>query len=190
MTRIAILASGSGSNAEAIIKAFENDKEIKVTLVISNNSNAGVLVRAEKSKVPFKVMNTAQTKEGLLLKALIENQIDYIVLAGYMKLIPANIIEYFENRILNIHPALLPKYGGKGMYGENVHKAVEEANEKESGITIHLVNQNYDEGAILFQERVALETVDTYKEIGAKVLKLEHKYYPQIIKKTILDATH
>ncbi len=190
MTRIAILASGSGSNAEAIMKAFENDTEIKVTLVISNNREAGVLARAKKYSVLTKVINSAQTTEGLMLMTLVQNQIDYIVLAGYMKLIPADIIESFENRILNIHPALLPKYGGKGMYGENVHKAVKEANENESGITIHLVNENYDEGTILFRKRVALEPTDSYKEIGEKVLKLEHEFYPQIIKKTISDATH
>lgn len=190
MKRIAILASGSGTNAEAIIRAFETEKEIRVSLVVSNNSNARVLARAEKHRVPSKVINTIQTKEGLLLKTLVQNQIDYIILAGYMKLIPTHIIEVFENRILNIHPALLPKYGGKGMYGENVHKAVAEAKEKESGVTIHLVNKNYDEGEILFQKRVALEPTDTYREIGAKVLKLEHEFYPQIIKKTVFDATH
>ena len=190
MKRIAILASGSGSNAESIMKTFENSPSIRVVQVISNNSDAGVLDRAKKFKVASCVINTAQTKTGQLLQTLIENRVDYIVLAGYMKLIPKNIIEAFDGKILNIHPALLPKYGGKGMYGENVHKAVAEAKEPESGITIHLVNQNYDEGAILFQKSVALEPTDDYKEIGAKVLKLEHKYYPQIIEKTILNAVH
>jgi phosphoribosylglycinamide formyltransferase-1 len=190
MTRIAILASGSGSNAESIMKAFENSNIIQISLVISNNSNAGVLARADKFNVPNVVINSAQAKEGLLLQALLNSGADYIVLAGYMKLIPKSIIAAFEKKILNIHPALLPKFGGKGMYGENVHKAVAEAKEKESGITIHFVNNNYDEGAILFQKRVALSSLDSYKEIGAKVLKLEHEFYPQIIEKTILNAAH
>jgi phosphoribosylglycinamide formyltransferase-1 len=190
MKRIAILASGSGSNAEAIMKAFEKSAELQVGLVISNNSSAGVLARAKKFNVPHVVINTAQAKAGLLMLSLLESKTDFIVLAGYMKLIPKNVIQAFENRIVNIHPALLPKYGGKGMYGENVHKAVAEAKEPESGITIHFVNQNYDEGAIIFQASVPIETTDGYKEIGAKVLKLEHKHYPRIIEKIILDAAY
>ena len=188
MIKIAILASGSGSNAEAIMKAFTFNTKIQVSIVITNNVGAGVLARADKLKVPSVVINTAQTKEGLLLKTLLEHNIDFVVLAGYMKLIPKELIQTYPNKIVNIHPALLPKYGGKGMYGENVHKAVAEAKEKESGITIHFVNQNYDEGAVLFQAKVALDASDTFQEIGAKVLKLEHEFYPKIIEKTILNA--
>lgn len=187
MIRIAILASGSGSNAEAIMSAFRNHKKIEVALVISNNSKAGVLDRAKRFKVPTTVINSAQTKRGALMEILKEKQIDFIVLAGYMKLIPKEVTTTYPNKIVNIHPALLPKYGGKGMYGENVHKAVAEAKEPESGITIHYVNENYDEGAIIFQEKVSLEPTDNYEAIGAKVLKLEHTYYPQIIEQTILD---
>ncbi len=190
MTRIAILASGSGSNAEAIMKALQGSDEIQVGVVISNNSGAGVLARAEKFNVPRKVVNTAQVKKGELLQVLLKNEINYIVLAGYMKLIPKDIIETFENKIVNIHPALLPKYGGKGMYGENVHKAVAEANENESGITIHYVNQKYDDGAIIFQARVPLDSTDSSIDIGEKVLELEHRYYPEIIKEIIMNANH
>ncbi|MCT4624359.1 MAG: phosphoribosylglycinamide formyltransferase [Schleiferiaceae bacterium] len=185
MINLAILASGSGSNAEAIIRYFKDHETIKVVLILSNNSNAGVLNRAKEHNVKSIVVNSEQTKQGVLFNELKNNHIDYIILAGYMKLVPKQIIEAFPKRILNIHPALLPKFGGKGMYGMNVHQAVVQAQEKESGMTIHYVSEHYDEGAIIFQEAVSLSDSDTPEEVAKKVLKLEHKNYPRVIEEVV-----
>ena len=137
--------------------------------------------------MPSVTINTIQSNNGELLSALIENDIDFIVLAGYMKLIPASITDKFEGRIVNIHPALLPKFGGKGMYGMNVHKAVVEAKEKVSGMTIHFVNGKYDEGDVIFQDQVSLDPNDTAEDVQKKVLALEHKHYAPVIERTILN---
>ena len=187
MHKIAILASGSGSNAEAIFNHFLGHKSIKVEVVISNNASAGVHDRAKKHHINSVTINTEQTKKGLLLKCLKENQINFIVLAGYMKLIPIDIINAFEGRIVNIHPALLPKFGGKGMYGMNVHKAVVEAGESRSGMTIHYVDAKYDEGNIIYQDSIAINEKDTAEDVQKKVLALEHKHYPRVIEETILN---
>ena len=185
MYNIAILASGSGSNAEAIFNFFTNSKLAQVKIVVSNNKDAGVLKRAKNHEIENVVVNSEKTKEGVLLKTLKENKTDLIVLAGYMKLIPKEITKAYPNRILNIHPALLPKFGGKGMYGMNVHTAVINSGATESGMTIHYVNEKYDDGAILFQESIAVKPEDKPEDVAANVLKLEHKNYPRIIEKVL-----
>ena len=185
MYNIAILASGSGSNAEAIFKYFEKSKIARVQLVISNNLNAGVLNRAKNHTIKSLVISSAQAQTGELLKTLQRNNIDLVVLAGYMKLIPREVTEAFPKLILNIHPALLPKFGGKGMYGMNVHKAVVTSGESQSGMTIHFVNDKYDDGAIIFQESVAVKPDDKPEDVAANVLILEHKNYPIIIEKVL-----
>lgn len=178
---IAILASGGGSNAENIMSHFANYKYAKVKMVLSNKENAGVLEKAAKFEVPTKTFNKEQFQAGKVLEWLKEAEIDVVVLAGFLWKMPDEIIAAFEGKMINIHPSLLPAYGGKGMYGMHVHQAVKEAGEKHSGITIHLVNSNYDEGAILFQARTTLEQDDSAEDIAAKVLQLEHKYFPRII---------
>ncbi len=180
--RIAIFASGKGSNAESIINYFENNDSIEVGLIISNNSKAGVLNLAERKGIDSKVIDKDFFyKSEKIVQLLNYYKIDYIILAGFLWLLPSYLISEFENHILNIHPALLPKYGGKGMFGQHVHRAVYDNNEEESGITIHLVNENYDEGKILFQDSCAIEEEDTPDDIGEKVLRLEHFHYPRII---------
>ena len=153
--KIAILASGSGSNAENIFNYFSEIKSsIEISLIITNKSDAFVLKRAEKLNIPAVVISGKDMKdESLVTELLKKYEIDFIVLAGYLLKIPDFLIRMYNNKIVNIHPALLPSYGGKGMYGDNVHKAVVEAGEKESGITIHYVNENYDEGKIIFQAK-------------------------------------
>jgi phosphoribosylglycinamide formyltransferase 1 len=184
--RIAIFASGSGTNAEQIMQRFQKHVSIEVALVLSNKPDAFVLERAKKFGVPSKVFNRQQFREtGEVLNWLTENSITHIVLAGFMLLMPENIIQKFPNRIINIHPALLPKFGGKGMYGHHVHEAVKAAAEKETGITIHLVNEKYDEGKILFQASTALDLTDTPDTIANKVHALEYKHYPEQIEKWI-----
>jgi len=187
MIRIAILASGSGTNAENIMEYFKNNNLINVVQVLSNNKDAKVLERANRlraSSIIFSKDDFYASEE--VLKNLKSN-VDYIILAGFLWKIPANIIEAFPNKIINIHPALLPKYGGKGMYGMNVHKAVIENKEKESGITIHYVNENYDEGAIIFQKSIEVSPSDTAEDVAQKIHELEHNYFPKIIEKVILE---
>ncbi|MEP2771716.1 MAG: phosphoribosylglycinamide formyltransferase [Fulvivirga sp.] len=190
MVRIAIFASGSGSNAEEIIKYFSNKKDKEISLVLSNKPDAFVLKRAKKFNVPSIVFNRKELLDGHVLKTLREHKIDYIVLAGFMMLIPQNLVDAFPDRIINIHPALLPKYGGKGMYGDNVHKAVRENKEPETGITVHVVNERYDEGQIIFQERCRLLPNDSVAEIAKKVHALEHANYPKVIDKFIDDQSN
>jgi phosphoribosylglycinamide formyltransferase-1 len=179
---IAIFASGSGSNAEKIMEFFQHKPEIQVTVIFTNNPDAGVIKRAEKYKVPVEVLSSEQIKNGQLLGHLVSSYgVKYVVLAGYMKLIPSEFISQFRNRILNIHPALLPKYGGKGMYGMNVHRAVIKNKEPESGITIHLVNEKYDEGPILFQAQCSIDEGDSPELLAEKIHALEHEHFPQVI---------
>ena len=186
MTNIAIFASGSGSNAEQIIKYFKAFDGISVSLIVCNKENAGVLDRAKKLSVRSEVISRNKFyKTDEIVEFLKSSNIDFIVLAGFLWLVPFNLIQAFPNRIINIHPALLPKYGGKGMYGNHVHQAVYEANEKESGITIHYVNEKYDEGHIIFQAKIALEAEDDPAEIAKKIQRLEHQYYPQVIHQLI-----
>ena len=185
---IAILASGSGSNAENIFNYLsENNTAIEISLIITNNPNAFVLKRAEKLNIPALVITGAQMKDENYVMSIMEKyNIDFIVLAGYLLMIPAYLIKHFAGKIVNIHPALLPKFGGKGMYGDNVHKAVVDANETESGITIHYVNEKYDEGEIIFQAKCQVDKDDTFEEVANKVHSLEYAHFPRVIAETIL----
>lgn len=185
MKRIVIFASGSGSNAENIIKYFQNHPEIRVQLVLCNRSNAGVFDRCKKHNIRCLHFSKKEFFETDRIANLLLKVADFVVLAGFLLKIPKRIITAFPNRIVNIHPALLPKYGGKGMFGMHVHKAVKENGEKETGITIHYVNENYDEGGIIFQAKVALTAEDTPEMIAAKVHELEYKYFPTIIEESI-----
>jgi phosphoribosylglycinamide formyltransferase-1 len=185
---VAVFASGGGSNAEEIFKYFQNHQEVRVCLLLSNNPHAYVLERAKRFDIPTLVFSKNDFVESdKVLKWLSEKNVSHIVLAGFLWLIPEYLIRAFPNKIINIHPALLPKYGGKGMYGEKVHAAVKEAGEKYTGLTIHLVNNKYDEGRILFQARCDIDENDSPSGIAKKVLKLEHEYYPKVIEGWILD---
>ena len=181
--RLAILASGSGSNAENIIHFFSTEKRVEIGLVISNRSEAQVHQRAERLGVPsFTLPRETLTDGNALSQMLRDRRIDFIVLAGYLLKIPPELIHAYPNRIINIHPALLPKYGGKGMYGNHVHQAVVDAKEKESGITIHLVNENYDEGSIVFQAKSPVFAEDSAEDVAARVHELEYRHYPEVIR--------
>lgn len=182
MKNIAIFASGSGTNAANIIKYFAGKKMAGVVLVLSNKPDAKVLPRAKDLNVPAFVFSNAEFTEGsLVLKKLTAYQVDFIVLAGFLSMIPASIISLYRDRIVNIHPALLPKYGGKGMYGTHVHQSVVSGKETESGITIHYVNERYDEGRIIFQAKCPVLSTDTPKEVESKVRALEYEHYPKVI---------
>lgn len=184
--RIAIFASGSGTNTERIIQYFEKDENIVVGSVFTNNPNAYVITRAKDYYIPVFTFNRNDFyKSNKVINILHEQGADFIILAGFLWLVPTHIVNAFENRILNIHPALLPNYGGKGMYGDNVHKAVWENGEYETGITIHKVNDKYDEGDIVFQEKVILSKEDTPETIAAKVHELEYAHYPRVIKQFV-----
>ncbi len=188
MIKIAILASGSGSNAENIANYFLNHKNIKITYILSNKKDAFVLERAKKLNINSKVFSNKQMREENELVELLKNEADYVILAGFLLKIPQNIIDAFPDKIINIHPALLPKYGGKGMYGMHVHNAVKENKETETGITIHLVNENYDEGAIIFQAKTAVTPEDSPEDIAKKVHILEYEHFPRVIEKVITKA--
>ncbi|MBI1770130.1 MAG: phosphoribosylglycinamide formyltransferase [Bacteroidetes bacterium] len=180
--RLAVFASGNGSNAEAIMKYFQNHPKIEVAGLLSNNPEAYALERAKKFQVPTKVLDKNQFREcDEVLKWLNTNKITHIVLAGFLLLIPEKLINAFPDRIINIHPSLLPKFGGKGMYGMKVHEAVVTAGEKETGITIHLVNAHYDDGKILAQIKCSVLPADNAKSIAERVLQLEHEDYPKVI---------
>ena len=183
-SRIAVFASGSGTNAEEIFKYFRNHESIKVVLLLSNNPEAYVLERAKKFGIPTKIFTKAQFRESdEVVRQLHNEQVTHVVLAGFLWLVPQNLIQAFPDRIINIHPALLPKYGGKGMYGARVHEAVKNANEQETGITIHIVDEHYDEGDILFQAQCEVNASDTPDSIAQKVHKLEHAHYPREIER-------
>lgn len=181
MKNIAILATGSGSNAEEIVKYFKDSQKGKVVLIASNKKDAFVLQRAEKLKIPHFTFTKSELDSGELVTKLQGAKVDWVVLAGFLLKIPANLIQAFPDSIVNIHPALLPKYGGKGMYGKHVHQAVREAGDTVSGITIHLVNEQYDEGKIIFQAAVPISAEDSPEDIAAKVHSLEYKYFPNVI---------
>ena len=187
MKNIAIFATGSGSNAQKIMEHFKDSKVAQVRLVISNKKTAGVLEKAAAYQVPTLLINREEFyKTENILEELDAHQIDYVVLAGFLWLMPSYLVKHYENQVVNIHPALLPKYGGKGMYGMNVHRAVHAAKEKESGMSIHLVNEKYDDGALLFQAKCEIEPTDTPEIIAQKVLALEHRHYPEVIEQLIL----
>ncbi len=180
--RIAIFASGSGSNAQKIMEHFKRSNEIEVSLVLTNNPDSFVLQRADNFEVPSHVFDKKEFYESDKIVSLIKNlNIDLIVLAGFLWLIPENLLTAFPNKIINIHPALLPKFGGKGMYGDRVHNAVLEAKEQESGITIHFVNSEFDEGEIIHQSRFRIEKEDDLKMMKFKVQQLEHHHFPKVI---------
>lgn len=186
MSRIAIFASGSGSNAENIFNYFEGNSKVEVSLIIANKPEAYVLERAERLGVPSVVFSGKEFRESeVVLETLREHQIDFVVLAGFLLLVPEYLIKAYPEKIVNIHPALLPKYGGKGMYGDNVHKAVVANQDLESGITIHYVNEKYDEGNIIRQEKVALSISDTYEDVASKIHQLEYKYFPMVIDEVV-----
>lgn len=188
MKGIAVFASGNGTNCENIIKYFSQSTIAKVNLVVSNNANSKVVERAKNLGVDVRIIGKEDLKNNnLVLKLLEEYNISYIVLAGFLLFIPEFLIEAFKNKIVNIHPSLLPKYGGKGMYGMNVHEAVRRNNEKESGITIHIVNNEYDKGNIIAQFTTPLSATDTANDISAKVHELEYAYYPKVIEKLIKE---
>ena len=187
MTRIAIFASGSGSNAENIIRYFSDNKSIKVVLVLSNKSCSGVLIRAQLHNIPTFTFTKNDLNECSKVHDVLKDyNVSMIVLAGFLLKIPSYMIKAYPNSILNIHPALLPKYGGKGMYGMNVHKAVIENKEKKSGITIHYVNENYDEGAIIFQATCDIDEHDLPEDVKTKVQALELCHFPSVIESIIL----
>ena len=189
MNNIAIFASGSGTNAENIINHFKNCSEISVSCILSNVKDAFVLKRAQKHNIKTFVFNREDFYYSeKVVDYLNQNHTTHIVLAGFLWLIPENIIRTYQGRIVNIHPALLPKYGGKGMYGRFVHQAVIENKEKESGITIHHVNPEYDEGNIIFQARCSVDANDTPESLAQKVHELEYKYFPEVIEKLILGS--
>ena len=184
--KIVIFASGSGSSVENILLSYKNTPEIIVSKLYCNNPEAFVLQRIKKYNIEALVFNSDELNNGFLLRDLNKISPDLIVLAGFLKKIPGNIIHAFENKIINIHPSLLPKYGGKGMYGLNVHRSVIKNNDSESGFSIHYVNKYYDEGNIIFQKTVKVDTDDPLI-LANKVLTQEHKYYPEIIKKILYE---
>ncbi|MGN6178815.1 MAG: phosphoribosylglycinamide formyltransferase [Mucilaginibacter sp.] len=180
--RIAIFASGSGSNAQKIMEHFKRSSEAEVVLILTNNPQAYVLQRADNFEVPSHIFTRKEFYESDDVIRLLKNlQVDLIVLAGFLWLVPQSLLRAFPNRIINLHPALLPKYGGKGMYGDNVHKAVLANNEEESGITIHFVNEIYDEGEVIHQSRFKIEPGDTLEMIKFKGQQLEHQHFPRVV---------
>lgn len=185
--RVAIFASGTGSNAVNLINTFKGNDQIEVAFVLSNNSAARVLDSAKELGVKTYCYSNEEVADGAFLTNLcLEEKIDWIVLAGYLRLIPSELIAEYSNKLINLHPSLLPKYGGKGMYGSNVHKAVLENNEKESGITIHYVNQEFDKGRIIAQFHCAIAPEDQQSDLESKIRHLEQAYLPIVIQNTIL----
>jgi len=185
MKRIALFASGSGTNVENIIRYFSNNHELQFPFVISNRSDALVHERVKKWMIPSYVFKKDDFENGTVLKFLEEKAIDLVVLAGFLLKIPENLLRAYPNKIINIHPALLPKFGGIGMYGSRVHEAVVASGEKESGITIHYVNENYDEGRIIFQAQCPISPDDSPEDVAAKVHALEYEYFPRIIEEIV-----
>ncbi len=188
MIKIALFASGSGTNVENIARYFSSHAAIEVAAVFSNNANAYVLERAKKLELPSVVFNRSQFYDSdWVLKQLNDFEIDWIVLAGFLWLVPHHLIQAFPNRIINIHPALLPKFGGKGMYGDRVHQAVVANGENETGITVHFVNDIYDQGTIIEQKKVPVLPTDTSEMVAQKVHALEYGFFPSIIERTVLS---
>lgn len=182
MIKIAIFASGSGSNAENIVNYFKNNLNVEITTIVSNKQDAFVHERAKKLKIESVTFSKSEfdTTDNVL-NYLRKKEIDFIILAGFLLKVPQNLIEAYPNKIVNIHPALLPKHGGKGMYGDNVHKAVIAAGDAQSGITIHYIDENYDEGATIFQATCKVEPTDTYEDVANKVHALEYEHFPKVI---------
>jgi phosphoribosylglycinamide formyltransferase-1 len=183
MVNLAIFASGAGSNAKKILEYFSNNTGIEVVKIVSNNPDAYVLEIAKQFNIESIIISKSVLKSEDFIKMLNDHKIDLIVLAGFLLKIPKELIEGFQGEIINIHPALLPKYGGKGMYGMHVHQAVKDANDTETGITIHYVNENYDEGKVILQEHVNIQNNDTIEMIANKVHQLEYQYFAPTIEK-------
>lgn len=189
MKRIVLFASGSGTNVENIIRYFQDHPKVLVTLVLTNKQDAKVLDRCKRLNTSALYFNRPSFFETDCILELLKCQNpDLIVLAGFLLKIPENIIDNFPDKIINIHPALLPKYGGKGMYGMHVHNAVKANNDTQTGITIHYVNKNYDEGAIICQFRTGVEKSDSSNDIAAKVHELEYEHYPKVIEKLLVGG--
>lgn len=182
--RIAIFASGNGSNAENICSYFKRSEDIQVSVILTNNSESGVVDRCRKLDIPLISFSKNELELKILLK-LLDLHIDYIVLAGFLLKIPLSIIQAYPGRIINLHPALLPKFGGKGMYGIHVHNAVIKAGESESGITIHCVSEEYDKGEILAQFRIPVDKTESPEELQTRIHELEYKYFPVVIESFI-----
>lgn len=186
MTNIAVFVSGSGTNCENIIRYFADSDTARVALVVSNKADAYALVRAGRLGVPTAVLSKSELSDEQKVNALMDAYgIGFVVLAGFLLMVPDFLIRRYGNRMVNIHPALLPKYGGKGMYGHHVHEAVKAAGETESGITIHYVNDVCDGGSIIFQARTPISPSDTPDDIAAKIHELEQAHYPRVIEETI-----
>ncbi len=186
MNRIAIFAFGNGTNAANLIDYFSDHHSIEVSLIICNRAKAGVLDVAKTKGIPIEVVPSKNWKEGKTpLISLEKNQIDWIVLAGFLLKVPDYVLKAYPKRIINIHPALLPNFGGKGMYGNYVHQAVLDSGIDETGITIHLVNENYDEGEIIFQAKTSVEEADDVDSLSRKVHQLEYKYFPKQIERFV-----
>ena len=185
MKKILLFASGTGSNVENIIQYFKNNPNIRIVGVFSNNPNATVLDKAKKYNVPSLIFNKEELSEGFVLDKISELKPDLIVLAGFLWKFPEHIIAEYPNKIINIHPALLPKYGGKGMYGAKVHQTVLNNQDKETGITIHYVNEHYDQGEFIFQQKINIEDCASAEEIAAKIHELEHKHFPEVIERLL-----
>jgi len=184
---VVIFASGKGSNAQKIIAHFKNSTEVRVSYIIASKSTAGVLDLARENGIPSRVLNKIVfLNSASIADFLLETETDLIVLAGFLWQIPPYLVKAFPNKIINIHPALLPKYGGKGMYGHHIHQAVKKSGESKSGITIHYVNEIYDDGKIIFQKETAITPQMSAEEIGATVLKLEHTHFPAVVENVVL----
>ena len=187
--RIVLFASGSGTNVENIIKYFKNNHQVEVINVFTNNPKATVIERVRPLKIPVSVFDKVQLNSGVLCQQIELLNPDLIVLAGFLLKIPLIFINTFTDKIINIHPSLLPNHGGKGMYGDRVHQSVKDARDHETGISIHYVNENYDEGSIIFQSKVKVGEQDSIQDIAKKVHQLEYKHYPEVIQK-ILFSKH
>lgn len=187
MIHAAIFASGSGSNAENLIRYFAGDNRIKIKLVVTNKPQAGVIQRAESLKKSVQIISSDTLRNycSQFIEFLKTEKVDLIILAGFLLKIPEEMVRAYPNRIINIHPSLLPKYGGKGMYGENVHKAVLAAGEVESGITVHFVNEVYDDGEIILQQKCSVQKADTPETLAYKIHELEYRYFPMAVEEVI-----
>ena len=185
--RIILFASGNGSNAERICHFFRQNSTVSISGIFTNNPKAGIIKRAKKFEIEVQVFDKKEFIENQLLKKVAALKPDLIVVAGFLWKIEESWVKQFPNQIINIHPALLPRYGGKGMYGQNVHNAVKENKEKETGITIHYVNKDYDKGAIIFQKKISLTNNDSAVQIAKKVNDLEHRYFPSVIAKILME---
>jgi phosphoribosylglycinamide formyltransferase-1 len=188
MKQVAIFASGKGSNVENLLAHFKNHAHIKISLLVSNNENAGAVHIAKNNHLDVLLLDKNETINGNFIVQLLQSKkIDYIILAGYLKMVPVELIKAWPEKIINIHPALLPKFGGKGMYGSTIHKAVVQNGETESGITIHYVNEEYDKGRIIAQKSVKLDPVDSFTDVENKVRALEMQWFPRIVEQVILE---